>query len=116
MLTIEGNLQAKKSMDYWKEVDLYIGGSEHATGHLLYARFWQKFLFDKGIVPVDEFAKKLINQGMILGTSAFVYRATAFVKNGCDIDKSNDDVLAKIPTLFVSTNNFSSDAEFETVS
>ena len=56
-------------------------------------------MFDKGIVPVDEFAKKLINQGMILGTSAFVYRATAFVKNGCDIDKSNDDVLAKIPTL-----------------
>ena len=65
---------SKDSLDYWKEVDLYIGGSEHATGHLLYARFWQKFLFDKGLVPVDEFAKKLINQGMILGTSAFVYR------------------------------------------
>ena len=70
----EGEFASKESMDYWKEVDLYIGGSEHATGHLLYARFWQKFLFDKGIVPVDEFAKKLINQGMILGTSAFVYR------------------------------------------
>ncbi|MDG1398896.1 MAG: class I tRNA ligase family protein, partial [Polaribacter sp.] len=53
--------------------------SEHATGHLLYARFWQKFLFDKGIVPVDEFAKKLINQGMILGTSAFVYRVDGFI-------------------------------------
>ena len=65
---------SKESLEYWKEVDLYIGGSEHATGHLLYARFWQKFLFDKGLVPVDEFAKKLINQGMILGTSAFVYR------------------------------------------
>ena len=65
---------SKESLDYWKEVDLYIGGSEHATGHLLYARFWQKFLFDKGMVPVDEFAKKLINQGMILGTSAFVGR------------------------------------------
>ena len=61
-------------MQYWKEVDLYIGGSEHATGHLLYARFWQKFLYDLGYVPVDEFARKLINQGMILGTSAFVYR------------------------------------------
>ena len=70
----ENEFASKESMDYWKEVDLYIGGSEHATGHLLYARFWQKFLFDKGIVPVDEFAKKLINQGMILGTSAFVYR------------------------------------------
>jgi leucyl-tRNA synthetase len=65
---------SKEALDYWKEVDLYIGGSEHATGHLLYARFWQKFLFDRGIAPVDEFAKKLINQGMILGTSAFVYR------------------------------------------
>ena len=65
---------SKESLNYWKEVDLYIGGSEHATGHLLYARFWQKFLFDKGLVPVDEFAKKLINQGMILGTSAFVFR------------------------------------------
>ncbi|PIE50462.1 MAG: leucine--tRNA ligase [Flavobacteriales bacterium] len=65
---------SKEALNYWKEVDLYIGGSEHATGHLLYARFWQKFLFDKGLVPTDEFAKKLINQGMILGTSAFVYR------------------------------------------
>ena len=65
---------SSEALNYWKEVDLYIGGSEHATGHLLYARFWQKFLFDLGIVPVDEFAKKLINQGMILGTSAFVGR------------------------------------------
>lgn len=65
---------SKENLEYWKEVDLYIGGSEHATGHLLYARFWQKFLFDIGLVPVDEFAKKLINQGMILGTSAFVFR------------------------------------------
>jgi leucyl-tRNA synthetase len=63
-----------EALNYWKEVDLYIGGSEHATGHLLYSRFWQKFLFDLDIVPVDEFAKKLINQGMILGTSAFVGR------------------------------------------
>ena len=65
---------SQEAMQYWKEVDLYIGGSEHATGHLLYARFWQKFLYDLGHVPIDEFAKKLINQGMILGTSAFVYR------------------------------------------
>ncbi|MDO9260382.1 MAG: DUF559 domain-containing protein, partial [Flavobacteriaceae bacterium] len=65
---------SKEALNYWKEIDLYIGGSEHATGHLLYARFWQKFLFDLGYVPVDEFAKKLINQGMILGMSAFVYR------------------------------------------
>jgi len=67
----------KEALDYWQDVDLYIGGSEHTTGHLLYSRFWQKFLFDRGLLPVDEYAKKLINQGMILGTSAFVYR-----KNG----------------------------------
>ena len=65
---------SREAIDYWQDVDLYIGGSEHATGHLLYSRFWQKFLFDKGIVPKPEFAKKLINQGMITGTSAFVYR------------------------------------------
>ena len=65
---------SKEALDYWQQVDLYIGGSEHATGHLLYARFWQKFMFDRGYLPVDEFAKKLINQGMILGTSAFAAR------------------------------------------
>ena len=64
----------REAAAYWKEVDLYLGGSEHATGHLLYSRFWQKFLFDLDLLPVEEYAKKLINQGMILGTSAFVYR------------------------------------------
>ena len=64
----------KEAVKYWKEVDLYLGGSEHATGHLLYSRFWQKFLYDLELLPVEEYAKKLINQGMILGTSAFVYR------------------------------------------
>jgi leucyl-tRNA synthetase len=65
---------SKEAIDYWQDVDLYIGGSEHATGHLLYSRFWQKFMFDRGYVPKDEYAQKLINQGMITGTSAFVYR------------------------------------------
>ncbi len=65
---------SQEAINYWQQVDLYIGGSEHATGHLLYSRFWQKFMFDLGLVGHDEFAKKLINQGMILGTSAFVYR------------------------------------------
>ena len=81
----EEEFVSKEALDYWQDVDLYIGGSEHATGHLLYARFWQKFLFDKGFVPVDEFAKKLINQGMILGTSAIVYRISGsnkFVSKG----------------------------------
>ena len=67
-------LVSQDTIRYWQEVDLYIGGSEHATGHLLYSRFWQKFMSDRGWVPNDEYASKLINQGMILGTSAIVYR------------------------------------------
>jgi leucyl-tRNA synthetase len=70
----ENEIFSQDAITYWQDVDLYIGGSEHATGHLLYSRFWQKFMFDKGLVPKDEFAKKLINQGMITGTSAFIYR------------------------------------------
>ncbi|MBV7268903.1 leucine--tRNA ligase [Winogradskyella luteola] len=62
------------ALKYWENVDLYIGGSEHATGHLLYSRFWVKFLYDRGFVGIDEPFKKLINQGMILGTSAFIYK------------------------------------------
>jgi len=65
---------AKEKVDYWQNVDLYIGGSEHATGHLLYARFWTKFLFDLGFIPFDEPFQKMINQGMILGRSSLVYR------------------------------------------
>lgn len=65
---------SKQAVDYWQQVDLYLGGSEHATGHLLYIRFWTKFLFDLGLIPCDEPAKKLINQGMITGRSSFVYK------------------------------------------
>lgn len=65
---------AKEKVEYWNNVDLYIGGAEHATGHLLYARFWTKFLNDLGYIPFDEPFQKMINQGMILGTSKFVYR------------------------------------------
>ena len=64
----------KAVVDYWQNVDLYVGGSEHATGHLLYSRFWNKFLKDRGFAPTEEPFKKLINQGMILGMSAFAYR------------------------------------------
>lgn len=65
----------EEALKYWENVDLYIGGSEHATGHLLYSRFWNKFLKDRGFAPTEEPFKKLINQGMILGMSAFVYRS-----------------------------------------
>lgn len=70
----ENEFVAKDKVEYWQNVDLYIGGSEHATGHLLYARFWTKFLFDMGYIPFDEPFQKMINQGMILGRSNFVYR------------------------------------------
>lgn len=67
-------LVSKEANDYWKNVDLYIGGTEHATGHLIYSRFWNKFLFDLGVSCVEEPFQKLINQGMIQGRSNFVYR------------------------------------------
>lgn len=69
----DGEFCAKDLSDYWGQVDLYIGGSEHATGHLLYSRFWNMFLKDRGYINQDEPFQKLINQGMILGMSAFVY-------------------------------------------
>lgn len=67
-------LVSKEAVEYWKNVDLYIGGTEHATGHLIYSRFWNKFLFDLGASCVEEPFQKLINQGMIQGRSNFVYR------------------------------------------
>ncbi|MCV9385659.1 leucine--tRNA ligase [Reichenbachiella ulvae] len=70
----DGAFVADEVQKYWKDVDLYIGGTEHATGHLLYSRFWNKFLFDKGLVQEEEPFKKLVNQGMIQGRSNFVYR------------------------------------------
>jgi leucyl-tRNA synthetase len=71
----ENDFASEDALKYWESVDLYIGGSEHATGHLLYSRFWNKFLKDRGYAPTEEPFKKLINQGMILGMSAFVYRS-----------------------------------------
>ena len=70
----ETEFASADALKYWENVDLYIGGSEHATGHLLYSRFWNKFLKDRGYAPTEEPFKKLINQGMILGMSALVYR------------------------------------------
>ena len=67
-------LVGKEANEYWRQVNLYIGGTEHATGHLIYSRFWNKFLFDLGYICEDEPFKKLINQGMIQGRSNFVYR------------------------------------------
>ncbi len=74
--TNDNEFVAKEKVDYWQNVDLYIGGAEHATGHLLYARFWTKFLYDLGYIPFDEPFKKMINQGMIQGNSAYIARVS----------------------------------------
>jgi len=76
---------SKEAANYWQDVDLYIGGDEHATGHLIYARFWNKFLFDLGMTVCDEPFKKLVNQGKIQGRSSLVYRlkgSNTFVSHG----------------------------------
>ncbi len=78
-------LVSKEAVEYWQNVDLYVGGAEHATGHLIYSRFWNKFLFDTGVVVRDEPFRKLVNQGMIQGRSNFVYRekgANRFISHG----------------------------------
>ncbi len=85
---------SKEKVAYWNNVDLYIGGSEHATGHLLYARFWTKFLYDLGYISFDEPFQKMINQGMILGRSSLVYKASNMT-----FDTSNQ---TEISNLFVS--------------
>ncbi len=100
-------LVSKEANQYWKSVDLYVGGTEHATGHLIYSRFWNKFLFDMGVVCEDEPFRKLINQGMIQGRSNFVYRikdTNTFVSLGLkkdydvtpihvDVNIVNNDIL-----------------------
>ena len=90
----DGEFVSKEAQSYWKNVDLYIGGSEHATGHLLYSRFWMKFLYDMGLVSEQEPFKKMINQGMILGRSNFAYRVkdtNTFVSYGL---KDNHETTA----------------------
>ena len=96
--TNEAEFVSKEKADYWKQVDLYIGGSEHATGHLLYARFWTKFLFDQGYISFDEPFAKMINQGMILGRSSFVYRLNYItVPSGQITENAN-------PYIFISSS------------
>lgn len=92
----EKGFVSKEAEAYWQNVDLYIGGSEHATGHLLYSRFWNKFLKDRGYITHDEPFKKLINQGMILGMSAYMVRVDFIKKNS-------------IPPIFISYKKYSND-------
>ncbi len=96
---------SREAIDYWQDVDLYMGGSEHATGHLLYSRFWNKFLYDRGYVPQDEPFKKLINQGMIQGLSEFVFRLDPrhiiISESGVE-DKRKLILPSHIPPIYIS--------------
>jgi len=98
----EERFVSEEAQKYWENVDLYIGGSEHATGHLLYSRFWVKFLYDRGMVTVKEPFKKLINQGMILGMSAMVYRIegeNTFVSKGLTEGKNVQPIHADVSMI-----------------
>ncbi len=95
----EAELVSRRANDYWQDVDLYIGGTEHATGHLIYSRFWNKFLYDLGYVCKDEPFRKLVNQGMIQGRSSFVYRivgtntfVSAGLRNNYDTTEIHVDI------------------------
>ncbi|QRM88382.1 leucine--tRNA ligase [Lacinutrix sp. WUR7] len=110
---------SEDALNYWENVDLYIGGSEHATGHLLYSRFWTKFLKDRAFVGVDEPFKKLINQGMILGTSAFIYRedgTNTYLSQGLIKDKKVAPIHVKVQYVNASDEldieRLKNDAEF----
>ncbi|MGV6829710.1 MAG: class I tRNA ligase family protein [Flavobacteriales bacterium] len=103
---------SKKALEYWKNVDLYIGGSEHATGHLLYSRFWVKFLYDRGFLSVNEPFKKLINQGMILGESAFIYYIKLNYKVKSSLNVSLNFALDEKTYKTISSNNLE-DFNFE---
>ncbi|MEL6389115.1 MAG: class I tRNA ligase family protein [Bacteroidota bacterium] len=104
------NFASPEAINYWQSVDLYVGGAEHAVAHLLYARFWHKFLYDKGLVPTTEPFKKLINQGMIQGTIEFIYLrknqdATEFVS--ADL-VDTDEGVARIPVHVDMVSNYGS--------
>jgi leucyl-tRNA synthetase len=108
----EQEMFSSEAQEYWENVDLYIGGSEHATGHLLYSRFWVKLLHDLGKVTVKEPFKKMINQGMILGESAFVYKVTMMFpvtagnrfRNYSEAQKMHiEELHDKFPDIFISS-------------
>ncbi len=103
----------KEVSDYWGQVDLYIGGSEHATGHLLYSRFWNMFLKDRGFISADEPFKKLINQGMILGMSAYVFRidgSNQYVSKNLSKDYTTQKIHVDVALLKGATDELDTEA------
>ena len=114
----ENEFASQDIVNYWQDVDLYVGGAEHAVAHLMYARFWHKFLFDKGLVPTDEPFKKLVNQGMIQGGIEFIallkekqdgYRK--FVCSGI-IEKGNITDYVRIPVKIEFVEDYGSDESY----
>jgi leucyl-tRNA synthetase len=104
-------LVSKEANNYWQQVDLYVGGTEHATGHLIYSRFWNKFLFDLGVICKDEPYRKLVNQGMIQGRSNFVYRikdTNTFVSAG--LKKDYDTTPIHVDVNIVSNDRLDTEA------
>src|SRR5690606_4415212 len=91
----EEEFASQKALDYWQNVDVYFGGAEHAVGHLLYSRFWHKFLFDLGYVKTDEPFQKMVNQGMIQGVSAIAYLVYVEFSNCVDIENLNPNRIAQ---------------------
>ena len=116
----EDALVGEKNVNYWKDVDLYVGGSEHAVAHLMYARFWHKFLYDKGRVPTNEPFKKLINQGMIQGVIEFIYlikekengQSKFICTNLAEKRNISMDQLAKIPVLIDFVKDYGSEKSY----
>ncbi len=107
----DNSLVSKEADEYWKNVDLYIGGTEHATGHLIYSRFWNKFLFDLGYVCESEPFKKLVNQGMIQGRSNFVYRIKGTNKFvSCGLKDKYDTTEIHVDVNIVSNDRLNIDA------
>jgi len=96
-------LVSKEANEYWREVDLYVGGNEHATGHLIYSRFWNKFLHDIGVAVNDEPFKRMVNQGMIQGRSNFVYRVKSTIGDSPVATQQPTGEAPIVPT-FVSAN------------
>ena len=101
-------LTDKEKNEYWRNVDLYVGGSEHATGHLIYSRFWDKFLYDSGYTCEDEPFKKLVNQGMIQGRSNFVFRVEEGAEKGKFVSLNLKDQYSVTP-IHVDVNIVSND-------
>ena len=109
---------SKEALEYWQDVDFYIGGTEHAVGHLMYSRFWHKFLFDLNLVPTNEPFKRLVNQGMIQGVIEFLYLKKE-KENGVNIfvskelvDDNKQDEYAKIPVYIKFVKDYGTDNSY----